>query len=439
MKTKRLILILSALIGFIFFNAQPAAAQEGDIQVIVLEAEGPLTPAMLEYLQRGITRAERSGAELLVLQLNTPGGETGLMSRMIQAIRSSPVPVVVYVAPTGGMAASAGTMITLAGHAAAMAPQTTIGAASPVGMQGEDLGETMEAKIKNDMKAVVRGLAASRGEEAVAFAERTIDEAEAATAEEALEVGLVDYIAPNLPALLEQLDGHAVQMPHGAATLETTGAEIVELQVSFIESLLGVLTNPNIVFLLIAIGVQAILIEISNPGGWVAGFIGVVCLGLAVYGLGVLPVNWFGVLFLGLAFVLFILDIKAPTHGALTAAGVGSLIVGALVLFNSPNVPDFQRVSVPLVIGTSLVTGAMFFILLLIAIRAQKTPVRMGHESLIGRTGIVQIDLNPEGIVHVAGEQWTAQAEKGEEPLPSGARVRVVGLSGLKLIVRKLS
>lgn len=433
---------LCFLVVLLFLTAamsSPAAAQaqEGSSTVIWLEASGPLTPAMLEYLKRGMRTAETRQAEALVFQLNTPGGSVDLMTEMIQEIRRSPVPVVIYVAPRGAMAASAGTLITLAGHAAAMAPETTIGAASPVGGQGEDLGETMETKVKNDMKATVRALAERRGPLAVEYAQRTIDEAEAATSNEALEIGLIDLIATSPQDLIEQLDGQTVLLEGQEHTLQTANAEIVMLESSFIERLLATLTNPNIVFLLIAIGVQAILIEISNPGGWIAGFLGVVCLALATYGLGVLPVNWFGVIFLVMAVVLFILDLNAPTHGALTAAGVGSLIVGALVLFNSPNVPDFQRVSIPLVVGSSIVTGTVFFIVLVFAIRAQKEPIRTGQESLLGRTGIVQTDLDPVGIVHLSGEQWTAIAE-GEECLPVGTRVQVVRLQGLRLVVRRL-
>jgi membrane-bound serine protease (ClpP class) len=227
-------------------------------------------------------------------------------------------------------------------------------------------------------------------------------------------------------------------MPDGERTLHTTGAEVSPIPFTLIERLLDTLTNPNIVFLLITIGVQAILIEISSPGGWVAGFIGVVCLALATYGLGILPVNWFGLLFLIVAFVLFILDIKAPTHGALTAAGVGSLIVGALVLFNSPNVPAFQRVSVPLVITMSLITGATFFGILLFALRAQKAPIRMGQESLTGRTGVVRTPLSPVGTVQLGGELWTAECEVGESEMPAGTKVRVSRAEGIRLYVRKI-
>jgi membrane-bound serine protease (ClpP class) len=345
--------------------------------------------------------------------------------------------VVVYITPRGAMAGSAGTVITLAGHAAAMAPETVIGAASPVSSEGQDLGETMEAKAKNILKATVRSLAERRGEKAVQMAEETIESASAVSAREALEIGLVDFIAGDLQDLLRQLDGFTVQARDEEIVLHTAQAEVQRVGTTFIEKLLGVLTNPTLVFLLLTIGVQAILIELSSPGGWVAGFIGVVCLALAAYGLGVLPVNWFGVVFLITAFILFLLDIKAPTHGALTAAGVASLIVGALVLFNSPSVPNFQRVPVPVIVGTSLASGGIFFVILMFAVRAQKSPVRMGVESMVGRSGIAQNDINPVGLVQLGGEQWTAELAEGEEPIERNERVEVTAVQGLRLLVRK--
>lgn len=429
--------ILTGVLFNAFASTQPVGAQNDAPLALVLTADGPLTPAMVEYLKRGIRAAEQRGAELLIFELNTPGGSTDLLQDMVELIRASSVPIVVYVAPHGARAASAGTIITLAGHAAAMAPETVIGAASPVGGQGEDIGETMEAKLKEFLKAQVRSLAERRGPEAVELAEQTIESAKAVSANEALEAGLVDFIATDLSGLLQQLDGYTVEIAGGERTLATAGATIIPMKPSLIEQLLQVLTNPNIVFLLITIGVQSILIEISSPGGWAAGFIGVVSLALATYGLGILPVNWFGMIFLATAFVLFVLDIKAPTHGALTAAGVGSLIVGALVLFNSPSVPSFQRVSVPLIVVTSLASGGMFFAIMLFALRAQKIPVRTGQESFIGRTGITSSDLTPGGTVQLGSELWTAEAIDRRETLPKGTRVEVVRVEGVRLFVRK--
>jgi membrane-bound serine protease (ClpP class) len=429
----------TALLGFALLAGIPARAQTDAPLVLVLTADGPLTQTMSEYLNRGIEAAGEQDAEMLVLQLDTPGGEIGLMNSMVQDIRASTVPIIVYVAPRGAMAASAGTMLTLAGHAAAMAPETAIGAASPVGGEGEDLGETMQAKEKNILKATVRSLAEDRGEAAVALAEATIESAEAVSANEALEIGLIDFIADDMHDLMIQLDGFTVETVDGEITLETTNAQLVPFELSFIEEILGVMTNPNIVFLLLTIGVQAILIELSSPGGWVAGFVGVVSLALAVYGLGILPVNWFGLIFMVTAFVLFLLEIKAPTHGALAVAGMISLVVGALVLFNSSKTPDFLHVSVPLVIGTAIATAGFFFVVVTFAMRAQLIPVRTGQEVLIGRHGIARSDI-PEmgtGTVQMGGELWTAELEPGEEVIPKGAQVEIVRTQGVRVYVRK--
>jgi membrane-bound serine protease (ClpP class) len=432
---RRYLLIIWVVFGLASIFPQPGVAQ-GEQVIILLTAQGAVTPAMAEYLDRGLERAEREGAEALIFQLDTPGGSVDLMNRMVQRIRNSRVPVVVYIAPRGAMAGSAGTVITLAGHVAAMAPETAIGAASPVGGQGEDLGETIETKQKEILKATVRSLAARRGEEATALAEATIEDAIAVSAKEALDVGLIDFIATDMDDLLSQLDGFTVEMPTGEHSLDTAGAQIIDFPQSFIEQFLQVLTNPNVTFLLLTIGVQAILIEISAPGGWVAGFIGVVCMALGTYGLGILPVNWFGLVFLITAFVLFVLDIKAPTHGALTAAGLASFIVGSLVLFNSPGTPSFQRVSIPLVVGVGIATGAFFLTVLTFALRAQRRPVEVGAEALIGRIGETRTALAPQGMIHVAGELWSAVIESGASEVKIGERVEVIGVDGLRLRVR---
>jgi membrane-bound serine protease (ClpP class) len=442
---KRVWLVLLILIGltaviYALPLASPARAQESAPEALVLTFDGPLTPSMGEYLSRGIRAAEQRSAEAIILQLNTPGGSVDLMNEIVQEMRASQVPIVVYVAPRGAMAGSAGTIITLAGHAAAMAPETAIGAASPVDQQGQDLGETIAAKQKNIMKALVRSLAENRGPEAIALAEQTIENAQAASASEALNAGMVDFIANDTQDLLTQLDGFKVTTTSGDQILNTKNAILTPFNSTFIEQILGTLTDPNIVFLLLTIGVQAILIEISSPGGWIAGFIGVVSLALATYGLGILPVNWFGLIFLATAFVLFILDIKAPTHGALTIAGVISLIVGALVLFNSPGTPQFQRVSVPLVVGTSLFTAAIFFTIVSFGLRAQKVPIRTGQESLIGRSGVARSEIKPNtpGTVQLGGELWTAETEDSDESIPQGSRVLVVRAQGIRLYVRKM-
>ena len=431
------VLLAVTILGLIAVTS--VRAQADMPLVLVLTADGAVSPAMVEYLSRGIRLAEQRGAELLIFQLNTPGGSVDTMTEMVALIRASEVPVVVFVAPRGAIAGSAGTVITLAGHVAAMAPETAIGAASPVGSQGEDIGETMEAKVKEILKAQVRSLAEERGTEAIALAEATIEDAKAVSASEALEAGLIDFIANDAPDLLSQLDGYTVKTPHGDVTLKTANAEVSPVDLSLIEQLLLVLTNPNIVFIFLTIGVQAILIEISSPGGWVAGFIGVVCIALSTYGLGVLPVNWFGIIFLGTAFVLFVLDIKAPTHGALTVAGVASLIVGALVLFNSPATPQFQRVSVPLIVVSSAITGGMFAVAVAFAVRAQRVPIRTGQEAIIGRTGLVKTEIPAfgSGSVRLAGELWSAVSASGTA-ISSGSRVEVLQVDGNRLKVQEI-
>jgi membrane-bound serine protease (ClpP class) len=248
----------------------------------------------------------------------------------------------------------------------------------------------------------------------------------------------VDFIANDTTDLLNQLDGYTVQMADGPRKLHTSGAVTENLAMSLIEQLLQLLVDPNFVFILLSIGVQAILIELSSPGGWVAGFVGMVCLALAAYGLGILPVNWFGLAFLIIAFVLFIVDIKAVTHGGLTAAGIGSFIVGALVLFNSPGTPQFQRVSLPLVILVALITGISFAIIVGFALRAMKKPVITGQEGMRGHTGIARTDINPTGQVQTGAELWTAELAEGQGRIRKGEKVEVVKVEGLTLKVKKM-
>jgi membrane-bound serine protease (ClpP class) len=429
-----LFLILLASLSLVF---QPAMAQNDEPLALVMTADGPIMPPMLEYIKRGIETADRRNAEVIIIQLNTPGGNLDTMLDIITEIRASNVPVVVYVAPRNAIAGSAGAMITMAGHASAMAPETSIGASSPISGSGENLDSTSAAKAKEISKAAIRDFVSPRGEDALALAEAMIDEAKAVTATEALDAKLIDFVVDNIDDLLESLDGFTVQMEDGPRTLNTDTENTEPLEMTFIEEFLLLLTDPNISFLLIAIGVQAVLIEISSPGGWVAGFIGVVCLTLAVYGIGVLPVNWFGIIFMVTAFVLFILDLKAPTHGALTAAGVASFIVGALVLFNSPGTPDFLRVSVPLVIGTGLAIGLLFFAILMFAIRALKRPVSSGAESFVGKTGTATSWREAEGQVQLQSELWSAEKADESDEISKGDKVEVVQVKGLRLKVRK--
>ncbi|HSM23243.1 MAG TPA: nodulation protein NfeD [Anaerolineaceae bacterium] len=437
MKIFKSIAIVSwVLVGFLI-PFQSVESQSLAPTVVTINVQGPLTPALVGYVDRGLSNAARQNAELLVLQLDTPGGSIDLMNTIIQNIRSSDIPVVVYVAPRGAIAGSAGTLITLAGHVAAMAPETAIGAASPVGGQGEELGETIETKQKEILKASVRSLAVTRGPEAVALAEETIENAKAVSAEEALNAGLIDLIATDVNDLLQKIDGRTVNLSSGERILSLENAVLIPVEMTFIENLLQLLTNPNILFILLTIGVQAIFIELSNPGGWVAGFIGAVCLILAVYGLGVLPVNWFGILFLITAFILFILEIKTPVNGALTAAGALSFIIGSLVLFNSIEAPGFPQVSVPLVVSTGILLAGGVIVVMRFALKALRTPVRTGMESLIGLTGYVLSTLDPHGTIQLAGEEWGAYSEKNKM-LPKGTPIQVIDKRGNSLVVKQI-
>jgi membrane-bound serine protease (ClpP class) len=422
-------------LALLFASAVGAVAQEAEEDsarhVTVLEIEGPVTPIMISYIERGIGTAEDSGSEALIIKLNTPGGQTDLMNEIVQLLLEADVPTVVFVYPRGAYAASAGTLITLGAHVAAMAPGTTIGAASPVGTQGEDLGETLEKKVKEDLKAQARALAARRGEEAVAWAESAIEEAKAATAEEALEIGVIDFIADDLDDLLAQMDGFQVEVNHEEILLRTTGAEVRELPMSFIEQFLHIITNPTVAFILLTIGINAILFELSSPGGYAAGIVGAICLLLAFYALGVLPVNYTGLILIGLAFVLFVVDLKAPTHGVLTVGGIASLVAGALLLFNSP----LYQVSISAVVAVAAVTGLFFAFAIAKVIQIQKRPPVTGREGLVGRTALARTVLDPEGTVLIKGELWKATAVDG--PIQVGEPVEIIAAERFHLQVRK--
>ncbi|HET6845415.1 MAG TPA: ATP-dependent Clp protease proteolytic subunit, partial [Anaerolineales bacterium] len=375
------------VLGVMLLGVLAAQAKGTQPLIVVLNAEGAITPPMAEYIGRGIQVAERDGAEAMLVQLDTPGGDTKSLSTIIQSIRASTVPVIIYVAPNGAMAGSAGALVTMAGHAAAMAPEAVIGASSVVGTGGQELDPTIKAKETEILKASIRPLVEPRGARALQLAQDMVEHAKAVSATEALDAGLIDKIAISQDDLIRQLDGFTVRMADGPRALSTAGAVTEPVEMSLIEQILLVATDPNIVFILLSIGVLALQVELTHPGTWVPGLIGVSCLALAIYGLGVLPVNWFGLVFIITAFVLFVLEIKAPTHGALTVAGVASFVLGALVLFNSPGVPDFGRVSVPLVVGVGAAFGLMFAGIVSFALRAQLFPLQMGAETIVGKPG----------------------------------------------------
>jgi membrane-bound serine protease (ClpP class) len=420
-------ILLSLLSGF------TAQAQNGGSRIDLLVVEGAITPIVKEYILRGIEQAERDKAAILLIQMDTPGGSVTLTKDITQRMTAARVPIVVYIAPAGAHAASAGTFITLAGHVAAMAPGTSIGAASPVAGGGEDLPETARDKEIAILEADIKGLAKGRGEDAVEWAALAVREAKAATEDEALNLGVIDIVASSVPDLLQQLDGMEITVAGEPVTLHTTDLPINELPMSPLEQLLHTITDPNIAFILMTLGLNGILFELSNPGGYFAGVVGGICLLLALYAMGVLSVNYTGLLFVALAFVLFIVDIKAPTHGILTIGGIASFIIGSLILFNS----SYAQVSISLVVTVGLATGAFFAFVVAKAIGAQRRQPTTGSEALIGQIAVVRTPLTPAGVVLVKGELWTAETEAGT--IERDQRVVILRREGFRLWVKPIA
>jgi membrane-bound serine protease (ClpP class) len=319
----------------------------------------------------------------------------------------------------------------LAAHVAAMSPGTTIGAASPVGSEGEDLEETIDTKIKEDLKAQVRALTERRGEEAMAWAESAIEEAKSANAQEALDLGVIDFVADDLDDLLAQMDGFEIGIKGREVTLQTADVAVQDVPMTFAEQFLHIITNPTIAYILLTLGINAILYELSSPGGYVAGIVGVICLLLGLYALGQLPVNYAGLFLIALAFVLFVVDLKAPTHGALTVGGIVSLVAGALILFNSP----LYQVSIAAVVAVAVVTGLFFAFAIAKVVQAQKRPTVTGREGLTGQIAQARTPLEPQGTVFVKGELWEATAVDG--PIEAGERVEILAVDGFHLQVKR--
>jgi membrane-bound serine protease (ClpP class) len=429
MKNRNLNIWFFSLLAVLLIFGQASAQTEGGVKLAVFK--GPVTPVLASYLDRAIADAEASEASAVILQLDTPGGSVDITKEIVQRMQASTVPVIVYVAPSGAHAGSAGTFITLAGHAAAMAPGSSIGAASPVGSEGADLPDTMKAKATNILVADIKNLAGRRGDKAAAWAEKAVAEAAAATADEALDLGVVDVVAKDVPDLLEKMDGKTVTVRGEQVTLRLRDRAVEEIPLNPLEELLNTITSPAIAAILLTIGLNAILFELSNPGGWVAGAIGAVCLLLAFYALGTLNANWTGLGFIVLAFVLFVLDVKAPTHGVLTVAGIASFVFGAYLLFNTP------ELTVPwgTIIFLGIATGGFFAFVIAKALLAQRRQPTTGVEALVGAAATVRRALEPDGMVLVEGELWRARAEAGT--IGVGERVVVMGRDGLMLLVRK--
>lgn len=415
--------------------ASLALAQSSGKEVLVVDAKGPVTPIMLSLIERTIAEADTRQAEALVIRLDTPGGSVDLTQRIIQTIIAANVPVVVYVWPPGGHAASAGTFITLAGHLSAMAPNTSIGAASPIDGSGAQMDETLRSKIENILVADIKNLTNRRGDKALAWATRAVTEAKAASAEEALELGVVDFVAEDVDDLLAQMDGFTVKLPDKQVTLATKEAQVSYLQGTSLEELLGIITNPTIALMLISIGGLAIIYELMHPGGYMSGVIGVICLLVGLYGMGQLPVNYAGLALILVSLGLFAADLFAPTHGALTAGAVVAFIAGALILFNTSEFA--YQLPWPSIIGIPLSMALIVGFGVRKAWQARRARPVTGQEGLIGAIGTVRVALEPEGSVFVWGERWRAASADGH-PIPAGMRVKVKAIDGLFLKVEKV-
>ncbi len=431
----RLISILMLLSGLVLnlTTALAAPATQSDTHTVyILQFQGAVTPVLQKYIEDGIDAAFESGAEAVVLQLDTPGGSVDITNQITQVMLASPVPVVIYVAPAGAHAGSAGTFITLAGHVAAMAPGSSIGAASPVDGSGGDIGETMEAKVENILSADIENLAERRGEEAVAWAIAAVREAEAATANRALELGVIDYIASDVPDLLAQMDGHLVTVRGEESTLNTADALVVPLDLNPIQQFLNFIANPTVATILLTIGSAGLLAEVWNPGAWIPGIIGVTSLLLGLYALGQLDANFAGLGLILLAIALFVAEAFTPTFGALVAGGVVIFVLGSALLFDAPGV------DIPWVAITTLAVALGGFTLLAstFGLAAQRRPAMGGEEAIIGHTATAReaFGVGERGKVFIFGEWWNAKLEAGT--LEPGDEAEVVGRDGYTLLVR---
>jgi membrane-bound serine protease (ClpP class) len=429
MKTLRY-LLFSAFLAVVLSSAFAPAAWSAEGDVYVVEVTGTINPGLAEFVIRSMEKASREGAACVVIQLDTPGGLALSMRSIVMAMLASEIPVVVYVSPSGARAASAGVMITLAADIAAMAPGTNIGAAHPVNLGQKNMDKTMAEKVVNDMVAYTKSISDKRGRNSE-WAEKAIRESVSVTEKEALELKVIDLIAEDLDDLIEQIDGRELK---DKGTLHTKGMKRVALTESFRDKILKTLSDPNIAYLLMMIGMAGLYFELSHPGAIFPGVIGAISLILAFFAFQTLPVNYAGILLIALALILFILEMKVTSYGLLSLGGVLSLFLGSLMLFEGAG-PE-MRLSWRVLIPTVIMVSGFFVVVAGLVFRSQISKPRTGDRGLIGEVGVVRERLAPEGKVFVHGELWNAQASRPIEP---GARVRVVGVDHLVLKVEEVT
>lgn len=417
------------LLIFIFL-CLPFFAHTSEADITILTIEGIVNPVMSEFISKSIDKAEQENAEALVIALDTPGGLDTSMRSIVKKIIASNVPIIVYVSPSGARAASAGVFITLASHVAAMAPGTNIGAAHPVGVGGQ-MDETMAEKAVNDAAAYIKSIAEKRSRNAE-WAEKAVRESVSVTEEEALKLNVIDHVAPNLKALLNTIDGKEVELPSGKHILKTKDVAVVYEEISFRHKILDLISDPNVAYLLMLIGFYGIFFELTNPGAIFPGVIGALSLILALYSFQTLPVNYAGLLLIVFAIILFILEIKVTSFGLLTIGGVISMLIGSLMLFDSPL--PFFKVSLRVILPAVIITTLFFSLTVWLAVKAYRRKPVTGSEGLLGLEGEARTDIHQKGQVFIHGELWSAWSD---EPIKTGEKVIVEKVEDLKLKVKR--
>lgn len=404
-------------------------------KVVSIKIDGSINPASAGFIKKSIEKASRDKAECIVIHLNTPGGLLKSTRVIVSDILESPVPVVVYVSPGGAHAGSAGVFITMAGHIAAMAPSTNIGAAHPVNLQGT-MDSTMNDKTTNDAAAFIRAIAEKRKRN-LQWAEEAVRKSVSITEVEAVQKKVVDLVAQNEQDLLKQINGRVVQVNTSNKTLKTLNAKVDHVEMNFSERFLDMISDPNIAYILMMLGFYGILFELYSPGAIAPGVIGVICLILAFYAMHTLPVNYAGLALILVAFILFILEVKITSYGILGIGGVIALTLGSIMLIRTDSAMEFIKISWGVIVPTTLVTAAFFFFLVGLAVKGQKLKSITGMEGIIGEEGETLANLEPSGMVRVHGELWKAESLSGN--IETGKKIIVKAIRNLTLYVEQIN
>jgi len=431
MRKSKKILLKGQLLLLLIFSL-PLIAASGNKTINLIEVDSIINPVSAEYIIDSIKTTEKESAQCLIIKLDTPGGLDTSMRQIIKEILNTQVPIIVYVAPDGARAASAGVLITMAAHVAAMAPGTNIGAAHPVSMGGGKMSREMSEKVENDAVAYIQSIATKRKRN-IEWAEKAVRESVSIKADEALKINVIDLVSPNLDDLLQKLDGREVDIDGKKVILATKGATVKDLRMSFREKILATLTDPNIAYILMMLGVAGLYFELAHPGAIFPGVIGAICLILAFYSFQVLSVNYAGMLFITLAIVLFLAEIKVASYGLLSIGGTICLLLGSLMLFDSTS--PYLRPSLAVLIATIAITATFFITVATLAFRAYIRRPASGSEGMIGLTGVVVSRIAPNGKVFIHGEYWNAYSE---EVIEEGEEVEVIEIKGLKIKVKKI-